>query len=145
MTALVFVDTNVLVYNRDLSDKTKQSRAGQWLSHLWLTRTGRLSFQVLHEYYATVTRRLSHALSPGEARSEIRDFRTWDPIQLDFSVLERAWLIESKFGFSFWNSLIVSAAQLAGCEILLTEDLQDGQDLDGLRIVNPFTHSPDQV
>jgi predicted nucleic acid-binding protein len=60
----VFVDTNVLVFARDASEPVKQPQAAAWIDHLWRTRTARLSFQVLQEYYATTTRRLKPGLTP---------------------------------------------------------------------------------
>src|SRR5712692_5673330 len=70
---LVFVDTNVLVYARDSSERTKHPRARAWLEMLWRERTGRLSTQVLHEYYVTVTRNLKPGLRADEAREDVRD------------------------------------------------------------------------
>ncbi len=138
----VFVDTNVLVYARDASEPEKQPRARDWLATLWETREGRLSFQVLTEYYVTVTRKLRPGLTPDEAQSDVRDLLAWSPIGLDQIVLEDAWAVERRYGLSVWDALIVAAAHAAGCTHLLTEDLVHGQDLDGVRIVNPFIQEP---
>lgn len=134
----IFVDTNVLVYARDASTPRKQPQALDWLGRLWRTEEGRTSFQVLHEYYVTVTRKLSPGLTPDEARQDIRDLLAWRPLVADERMLEEAFALENRFKLSFWDALVVSAAQLAGCRYLLTEDLQHGQDLDGVEVVNPF-------
>jgi predicted nucleic acid-binding protein len=134
----VFVDTNVLVYARDSSEPDKQPRAGAWVEHLWRTRTARLSFQVLQEYYATTTRKLKPGLSPEQARADIRDLLAWRPVPVGADVIEAGWSVEDRFGLSCWDALIVAAAKIAGCDYLLTEDLQHGAELDGLRVVNPF-------
>jgi predicted nucleic acid-binding protein len=134
----VFVDTNVLVYARDASDQEKQATAVAWMQHLWTSAGGRLSMQVLQEYYVTVTRKLDPGLSAGEARDDIRDLAAWRPIRIDEAIIEAAWRLEDRYGLSFWDSLIVAAAQAAGCEALLTEDLQHGLDVDGLHIADPF-------
>lgn len=142
MSANCFVDTNVLVYFRDASEPQKQRIAQDWLTRLWRDRCGRLSFQVLGEYYVAATERLKPGLNPQDARSDIRNLMAWNPIALDRGVLESAWPIQDRFRFSWWDSLIVSAAQRANCRFLLTEDLQDGQQIDGLTIRNPFKHGP---
>lgn len=77
MTALYFVDTNVLVYSRDQSETDKSPIAKAWLDYLWRSRQGRLSMQVLQEYYHTVTRRLTPGLTPEAARADIRDLFVW--------------------------------------------------------------------
>jgi predicted nucleic acid-binding protein len=138
----VFVDTNVLVYARDTSEPDKQPQALAWIQHLWRTQTARISFQVLLEYYAATTRKLNPGLSPEAARADIRDLLAWRPIPAGAEVLEAGWLAEDRFGLSCWDALIVAAARIAGCEHLLTEDLQHGSDLDGLRVVDPFRTQP---
>jgi len=138
----VFVDTNVLVYARDASEPDKQPRAAAWVEHLWRTRTARLSFQVLQEYYATTTRKLEPGLSPEQARADIRDLLAWRPVPVGAEVLEAGWSVEDRFGLSCWDALVVAAARIAGCEYLLTEDLQHGAELAELQVVNPFRAAP---
>jgi predicted nucleic acid-binding protein len=134
----IFVDTNVLVYARDASDMRKHARASEWIAHLWKTEEGRLSLQVLHEYYVTTTRKLRPGLSRADARADIEDLLAWRPVELDTWMLGPAWSLEDRFGLSFWDSLIVAAASVAGCEVLLSEDLQHEMDLDGVRVIDPF-------
>jgi predicted nucleic acid-binding protein len=134
----VFVDTNVLVYARDASDPQKQAAAAAWIEHLWTSAGGRLSVQVLQEYYVTMTRKLDPGLPAEEAREDVRDLTAWRPIRIDEAIVEAAWRVEDRFELSFWDSLIVAAAQAAGCETLLTEDLHHGLEIDGLRVADPF-------
>ena len=141
----VFVDTNVLVYARDGSEPEKQSAAAEWMDSLWEAREGRLSAQVLHEYYVTVTRKLEPGLDPASARTDVRALAAWRPLRLDGALIESAWEAEDRFGFAFWDALIVAAARRLGCGHLLSEDLQDGQDLDGVVVVDPFRHEPGSV
>ena len=138
MTGLVFVDTNVFVYRHDLSDPVKQELAQQWIELLVHTRTGRLSYQVLQELFVTLTRTRGASLRPSEAREIVEALATWQPIQIDLLVLQRAWAVQERYRISWWDSLIVAAAQASACRILLTEDLHDTQVFDGIRIVNPF-------
>lgn len=138
----VFVDTNVLVYAKDSSEPEKQARAEQWVSHLWTTRSGRLSAQVFEEYYVTVTRQLTPGIARDAARADIRDLLSWRPLALDHTVITKAWALEDRFQLSFWDAMIVSAATLMDCKILLTEDLQHGQKFEDVEVVDPFAVSP---
>jgi predicted nucleic acid-binding protein len=138
----VFVDTNVLVYGRDTTDPVKHARASEWVAHLWERGEGRLSVQVLQEYYVTTTRKLRPGLEPEDARADVLDLAAWSPVVADTQMIAAAWSIEDRFGLSFWDSLIVAAAQVARCEVLLTEDLQHDLDLDGLHVADPFQVEP---
>jgi predicted nucleic acid-binding protein len=140
MTAPVFVDTNVLIYALDDADLKKQAAAREWRAELWKRRQGRISFQVLQEFYVKVTRQWPKVRQ--EARSEVRDLLAWRPVTVDGVILERAWKMQGSFQLSFWDALIVAAAKSASCRYLLTEDLQADQDLDGLLVVNPFRYEP---
>ncbi|MGI8425827.1 MAG: PIN domain-containing protein [Actinomycetota bacterium] len=141
----IFVDSNVLVYAKDSSEATKQERALAWVEHLWRNRSGRISIQVLEEYYVTVTSKLKPGIVANQARSDVRDLLAWRPLPVDHLLVEKAWAFEERFQLSFWDALIVSAAKLTDCEFLLTEDLQSGQDFDGLTIVNPFEVAPTEI
>jgi predicted nucleic acid-binding protein len=145
MTALVFADTNVLVYHLDTREPRKQSRARAWVEFLWTTGSGRISFQVLEELYATVTRKLDPGLDRETARQVVRALWAWQPVPVDERAFAAAWEAQDRFGLSWWDSLIVGAARLADCRFLLTEDLQHDQDLDGLRVVSPFAITPAEL
>ena len=107
------------------------------------TGAGRISFQVLQEFYVNVAQKWPNARS--QAREEVRDLLAWQPVRADGELMERAWALQDRYQLSFWDSLIVAAAKTAACQYLLTEDLQDTQNLDGLRIVNPFRDGPASV
>jgi predicted nucleic acid-binding protein len=140
MTAPVFVDTNVLIYAVDLADPRKQRLAKKWLDELWQGKMGRLSFQVLQEFYVKVSQK--GLATVDEARAQIRDLATWHPVTVDGDLLRRSWEIQDRYRISFWDALIVAAAKISACRYLLTADLQDGQNLDGVQVVSPFTHEP---
>lgn len=141
----IFVDTNLLVYSRDAGEKGKQRRAHDWLDHLWTTREGRLSFQVLEEYYAVVTRKLKPGMPVDAARADVAALLAWRPAVIDDALLLGAWEIEEQASLSFWDALIVSAARAQGCEVLLTEDLQDGREILGVTVANPFSNEPGSI
>jgi predicted nucleic acid-binding protein len=142
MTAKVFVDTNVLVYSRDASEPQKQEQAMTWMAHLWSTKMGNLSYQVLQEFYTTVTAKLQPGLDPEKARKDVRSLLVWHPIVVNDRVLENAWLIQDRFQISWWDALVVSAAQLSDCRYLLTEGLQEHQEFGSLLVTNPFHVDP---
>lgn len=141
-SARVFVDTNVLVYVHDSTEPEKQALAYAWYRHLWQSRQGRLSVQVLNEYYHTVTRKLKPGRSPALARKDVQALQAWKPIPVQLATIERAWRLQDRYSLSYWDALIVASAGLGGCEILLSEDLQDGQSLEGLVVLNPFSRGP---
>ncbi|OYW63598.1 MAG: VapC toxin family PIN domain ribonuclease [Hydrogenophilales bacterium 12-64-13] len=138
MSGKTFVDTNILVYARDPGRPGKQALAHLWMARLWEQRSGRLSIQVLQEYYVTVTAKLKPGLPAALAREDVRNLALWNPVATDVRLLESAWSLADRYGFSWWDAQIVAAARRSGCDILLTEDMQNGQDIEGLIIVNPF-------
>jgi predicted nucleic acid-binding protein len=143
MNAPVFVDTNVLIYALDDADLPKQAAAREWRAELWNRRQGRISFQVLQEFYVKVTRKWPKVR--GEAQAEVRDLMAWRPVSVDGLILEQAWKIQDRYQLSFWDALIVAAAKSVSCRFLLTEDLQTDQDFDGLIVVNPFRNDPESL
>ncbi len=140
----VFFDTNVFVYREDGSEPAKQSRADDWIVHLARRRAARISFQVLQELYATLTRKLKPAFDTGEAQEIVRDLTVWQPAAIDLAMLERGWILQDRYSLSWWDALIVAAAQSCGCSALLTEDLQHGQIFGRVRVIDPFA-SPAQT
>jgi len=143
MSGLVFVDTNVLLYAVDQADLKKQQSAKVWREWLWETHRGRLSFQVLQEFYFNVCRKWPKA--KGVARTEIEDLLRWKPVSADGELLRFAWRLQDRFGFSFWDSMIIAAAKASLCAFLLSKDFQAGQNIDGLVVVDPFVTQPEQM
>jgi predicted nucleic acid-binding protein len=144
MTGRCFVDANVLVYARDPRDKAKQVRAILWLERLWTEQRGCTSMQVLSEYYVVVTRKLKPGVPGSEAWEDVRSFLAWSPQPVDAALIRQARKVEEQFGLSWWDSMVVAAAQLQECDTLLTEDLQDGADYGGVAARNPFLHVIEQ-
>lgn len=139
----VFVDTNVFIYYLDRTDSKKHEAARLWLAELWENRQGRISFQVLQELYSVGAQKWPALKS--EIQSEIEDLFDWHPVVINRQIIEDSWVIQGKYKISFWDSLIVAAAKAASCRYLLTEDLQEGQDLDGVLVVNPLRSSPHEI
>ena len=143
MTGPVFVDTNVLLYALDAGVPAKQRAARSWRDALWRNRSGRVSFQVLQEFYVQACRLNPKAREA--VRADIQDLLSWDPVICDETVLLLAFSLQDDFGLSFWDSLIVAAAHAAECRYLLTEDLQHGQQIRDLLVVNPFKTRPEEL
>ncbi len=138
MTAPVFVDTNVFVYALHSRESLKQPMAREWLDRVWRERLGRTSIQVLSECYVTLTRKLKPSLAGADAWDYVRSLLPWRPQPIDAELLSRGREIEERYSLNWWDSLIVSAAQLQECSVLLTEDLQDGTVFGGVVVRNPF-------
>jgi predicted nucleic acid-binding protein len=84
-------------------------------------------------------------MAAGDARAEVRRYQRWQPWVVDHATVEAAWAVESRYGLHYWDALMVAAAQQQGCTILLTEDLQHDQQIDGVRIINPFLAGPEML
>lgn len=138
MTAPVFVDTNIFVYACQTGESRKQPVASLWIERLWMEQLGRTSIQVLNELHVTLTRKIQPPLSTDTAWDHVRQLLLWNPLPLNTEVLMRARELASRHTLSWWDCLIVGAAQLQSCTILLTEDLQHQATYGGVTICNPF-------
>jgi predicted nucleic acid-binding protein len=133
-----FVDTNVLLYAFDASEAVKQPIAGATLDQLWASHSGAISTQTLQEFYSAATRKLNPPLSRAEAREIIDLYTAWPVVLLEPALILAATRLEEEHLLSFWDALVVEAARIAGAELLLTEDMQHGRIIEGIRIENPF-------
>jgi predicted nucleic acid-binding protein len=136
-----FVDTNILLYGHDRSAGAKHDRARALLEHLWTTRSGVLSTQVLQEFCINVRRKSAKPLSVAETRETIADYLTWEVVVNTPAAVIEAVDLEERYGISFRDALIIHAAQTAGATILYSEDLTNGQMYGTVRVVNPLTVS----
>ena len=136
----VFVDTNVLLYSFDVRDAVKRARSRQWVAGLWEAGRGRISWQVLHEFYANAVRKIP--VSTTAARDAVSVFSRWQPCETTLGTIERAWYWMDMAQLSYWDSMILAAAERLGCGWLLTEDLQVGRSYEGVVVINPFKSTP---
>lgn len=136
MSAREFLDTNVLVYAHDGADLTKRGRARELVRRLLRERNGVLSVQVLQEFFAAATRKLG---MPSEtARQHVLTYARFDVVSLSAPDVMAAIDLHRLHQFSIWDALIVRAALNGACTTLHTEDMQTGQLVETLEIVNPF-------
>jgi predicted nucleic acid-binding protein len=141
--AKIFVDTNVLLYWMDMQDTPKATRAREWIDACWDSGAGRLSWQVLHEFYSNATRKMQ--VPAAEARRHVKLFGLWQADGINLEVVERCWYWTDKAQVSYWDGLILASAEKLGCSILLSEDFQAGRNYEGVRVVNPFQQSPREI
>jgi predicted nucleic acid-binding protein len=139
MNAQIFVDTDVFVYAKQSNEPAKQAVAARWLKRLWEEQTGRTSVQVLNEYYVTLTRKVKPSLPAADAWDDVKSLLAWNPRSVDIELLHRGREIGQRHRLSWWDSLIVGAAQMQNCVLLLTEDLQDRSVYGSVTVRNPFT------
>jgi predicted nucleic acid-binding protein len=137
MSDRVFLDTNILVYAHDAKDGRKQAISKEILRGLTYTGSGVVSMQVLQEFYNTVTRKLVLPLPRDEARAIVADLSHFC-IKTAPNDLLTAFQVEDQAKISFWDAMIVSAAIRAGATRILSEDLNAGQVIGGVRVENPF-------
>jgi predicted nucleic acid-binding protein len=137
-----FVDTNVLLYRFSSVGAEKQLAAAQWIAALWSLSSGRLSWQVIFEFYVNVVRKTgTPAATAREAASHLV---LWNPVSPHHATLTRAWHWCDKAQINFWDALIVAAAEQSGSRWLLSEDFQTGRKFDSVTVVNPFEKSPSE-
>ena len=135
--AMRFVDTNVLLYAIS-SAPAEASKAGR-ASELLNSRDLALSVQVLQEFYVQATRAGATApISPDDALALIGSLATFPVLDITPSLMQSAIVTHRHWKIGYWDAAIVEAARALGCETILTEDLQHGQDFGGVHVVNPF-------
>ena len=138
MTAVAFVDSNILIYAYDADAGAKREKAARTLTDLWESGSGRLSVQVLQEFFVNATRKLAEPIALAMAREIVRDYSTWihEPTSADTVI--RAFDIAQMAQLNFWDALIVAAAEQVDAAQIYSEDLNTGQIIAGIQIINPL-------
>lgn len=137
----VFLDTNIIVYAYDRDAGRKHEIARNLLIDMWNAEGGVLSTQVLQEFYITVTKKITSPLPPESAREIIVDFLTWDVVTNGGEAVLEAIDLQIREKISFWDALVVAAAEKGAADILLSEDFSDGRKFGDIAVRNPFTES----
>jgi predicted nucleic acid-binding protein len=136
-----FVDTNIFVYAHDRAAGAKHKRAAALLEELWDSESGVLSTQVLQELCVILRNKTSHPLSAEELRGLIYDYMSWEIVANTPESILSALEIEVRHRISFWDALIVHAAEYSGAAVLYSEDLSHGHKYGSVRVLNPFLDS----
>ena len=138
MTDRYFLDTNILVYAYDTKDVRRATRARQLLLDGLTANRAVLSTQVISEFYVTVTRKVACPMTPEQARDEIRRLLCLEMVEITVATLLAAMELTQRYQLSLWDAQILAAASMAGCPTLYSEDMQHGQTINGVTIVDPF-------
>jgi predicted nucleic acid-binding protein len=138
MSDKVFVDTNILIYAHDLDAGRRHETAKSLLRDLWENHTGVISTQVLQEFYVNVTRKITQPITASQARGIINAYAAWRVEIIQPSDVIQASEIQERYRLSFWDSMIVVTAAKSRADILVTEDLNPGQIIEGVLVKNPF-------
>jgi predicted nucleic acid-binding protein len=142
--AKVFVDTNILLYIHDRRTPEKANLAGAWLRRLAIAQIARTNLQVLNELGYVLLRKKWFDTTE-KAFSVVDEFAALGDGPLTWTEVTRARRLHLKVGYSWWDCLLLASALELGCTYFLSEDLQDGQVVEGLTIIDPFAHSPEQI
>jgi predicted nucleic acid-binding protein len=138
MSDRYFVDTNILMYAHDATAGVKHERAKALVEGLWRQRSGVVSTQVLQELAVNLRRKAARPLDTKATREIVTDYLTWEVVVNGGDSILGALELEERFRISFWDALVIHAAQASGAEVLYSEDLSAGQQYGGLRVVNPL-------
>jgi len=141
MSDRYFLDTNFLVYLFDARYPLKRATAGTIFRPLLKARSACLSTQVLSEFYVTVMQKLPTPLDRERATRILYRLHDFQIVPISSALVMEAVAIATRHQISYWDALIVAAAKEAGASVVLTEDLNHGQLIAGLRIHNPFKES----
>jgi predicted nucleic acid-binding protein len=133
-----FVDTNILIYAHDRSAGVKHQRARHAIESLWTTGQGVLSTQILQELCISLRRKLAHPLPVDEVRRLIQDYLSWEIVVNSPEAVLQALEIEVRYKISFWDALVLQAAEQSGAAILYSEDLAAGQNYGPVQVMNPL-------
>jgi predicted nucleic acid-binding protein len=138
MAQKYFVDTNILIYAHDRAAGAKHDRALQLIERLWTSGEGVLSTQVLQELCINLRRRVAHPPSTDELRQMLQDYLSWEVVVNKPESVLQALEIELRYKISFWDALVLQAAEDSGATILYSEDLSAGQHYGSVQVVNPL-------
>lgn len=141
MSDVIFVDTNILIYAHDVDAGLKRERAIESLRVLWETGAGRVSVQVLQEFYVNATRKLAQPVARSTAREVVASYAAWIREATTADTVLRASDLADLAQISFWDALILASAEQAGAAQLYSEDLNSGQSIVGIKVVNPLVRA----
>jgi len=142
MNDKVFIDTNVIVYAHDSGSPTRRDLARDILREAMAEGSAAISSQVLGEFYVTITQKVQKPLSSAIARREIGLLAALEVADIDVPLVDRAIEIHDSLQLSYWDSLIIAAAERTGCATVLSEDMSDNQTYGSVTVRNPFASVP---
>lgn len=136
MTARSFIDTNLLIYAEASDEPAKQQTALALLKQLFEAASGTLSTQVLQEYCNVALKKLK--LSAGHIRAQLDLYEQFEVIQVTPAIIRAGLDLHQTRSVSFYDAIVLASAETAGCSVLFSEDMNTGEMIGGVRILNPF-------
>lgn len=136
MTEKFFIDTNILIYTIDNHYPKKKRISRELIAELFESNFGIISTQVMQEFYYTAVNKLKS--DPKIIKELLKSFEDLEIVQISTAIIYSAIDCSTANNISFWDALIISAAESANCNQLFSEDLNNGQIINGVEIVNPF-------
>lgn len=141
MSDRYFVDTNILMYAHDTAAGEKHARAKALVEDLWESRSGVISTQVLQELAVNLRRKAKNPLDARATRDVVSDYLAWQVVVNGGDSILEALDLEARYQISFWDALVVQAAQASGAATLYSEDLSDRQTYGFVKVINPLRAS----
>lgn len=142
MNDKIFVDSNVFLYAAEDKDPSKSERAGAWLRHLLTVGVGVANLQVMNEVTNVLIKRAK--MKPEKVFRIIDGFLAFGGTPISLETIAAGRLLHFETRYSWWDCVLLASAMELGCRTFLSEDMQDGHQVRGLTIMNPFLHSPPQ-
>ncbi len=140
----VFIDTNVILYMHDARNREKEAAAIEWMRRLAAQNSTTVNLQILNEV-ANAFLKKRWFPSPDTAFEIIDRLAEFGDMPVGWAEIHLARQLHKYLGYSWWDCLLLASALELGCSHFLSEDLQDGQEIGGLTIINPFTHGPEEI
>jgi len=144
MSDKYFLDTDILIYAHDRSAGLKHDLARQLLERLWISGQGVLSTQVLQEVCINLRRKIARPLPVDEIRRLLQDYLSWEIVVNTPESVLQALEIELRYKISFWDALVLQAAESAGAAVLYSEDLAAGQKYGPIQVINPLRETNEE-
>lgn len=144
MTTRFFLDANLLIYTRDYRDPIKQKAAARWLTRLAQSERAVVNLQTINEVRHVALRKLTH-LGADAVRGWTEDLKALGDAAVDEDVAGDAWTIHLQYRLSWFDCMILSAAERLGCSYVVTEDMGADRRVGSLTLINPFRHDVDDV
>jgi predicted nucleic acid-binding protein len=138
MSAKCFIDTNILIYALNPKAGLRQVRATELIRELWVSKSGLISTQVLQDLCVNARRKAEKPVSPREMKTLLEEYSQWEVFANTAHSIGLALELEERYQISFWDALILQAAQSGGAKTLYSEDFSHGQLDGGVRVINPF-------
>lgn len=133
-----FIDTNILVYAHDISTGKKHELACDLIDGLQLNKACYISIQVMQEFHVTVTQKIKWPMTIDQSLAILLDLSNWTIHSPGIDDVFSAIALQQRYKLSYWDAMIIQSARACGCKVIYSEDLNPGQEIEEIKVVNPF-------